>query len=69
MLIKISFRKQSEIQNYFGELYITANEPRPQHPKRKRMDKMDHKLSWTPNDAHHLVCLVLETFFSLTQPD
>ena len=52
MLIKITFRKQSEIQNYFGELYSTANEPRPQHPKRERMAKMDHKLSSIPNDPH-----------------
>ena len=52
MLIKITFRKQSEIQNYFGELYSTTNEPRPQHPKRKRMAKMDYKLSSTPNDPH-----------------
>ena len=69
MLIKITFRKQSEIQNYFGELYSTANEPRPQHPKGKKMAKMDHKLSSTPNDPHHLVCLMLETFFRLTHPD
>ena len=56
-------------KNYFGELYSAANEPRPQHPKRERMAKMDHKLSSTPNDTHHLVCLMLETFFSPTHPD
>ena len=52
MLIKlITFRKQSEIQNYFWG-NCTANEPLPQNPKKERIAKMDHKLFSTPNDPH-----------------
>ena len=46
----LNFRGHVNEVSYFGELYSTANEPWPQHPKRERMAKMDHKLSSTPND-------------------
>ena len=72
MLTEITFRKQSEIQNYFGEQgNCTAPQMSPDH---KYTPKGKGWLKWTknyprPQKIPILVCLLMETFFSLTHPD